>query len=130
MRTSAAASHVGAVFWSSVNVLWEWFEFLSKPASFPRIVGPQSSAGDAACTFSPAINAASERLLEDSATVPSDFQARLTYYSMQKELKQQAAAELADSEACTFRPDTGNAVAVLALSTSRAGHLLESKQAS
>lgn len=60
----------------------------------------------------------------------ADFQERLRYYSLRKQLKRQAAAEAADAAACTFRPDTGNAVMVLALSASRAGNLLETEQAS
>lgn len=58
---------------------------------------------------------------------PADFQERLRYYSLRKQLKQRAAAATADADACTFRPDTGNAVQVLALS-SRAGNLLETEQ--
>lgn len=34
----------------------------------------------------------------------------------------------AGAEDCTFRPDTGNAVQVLALSAARAGQVLESEQ--
>ena len=60
-----------------------------------------------------------------SHTLPADFQERLRYYSLRKQLKQRAAAEAAGAGACTFRPDTGNAVQVLALSASRAGNLLE-----
>lgn len=148
--------------------------------------GARSAAGgnpEELCTFSPAINPASERLLEDSATVPSgertgamgsagglpnacrgrllgrrpatvsgvlaapcatppiappqkpappfswaDFQERLRYYSLRKQLKQRAAVAAAGAEACTFRPDTGNAVQVLALSAARAGQVLESEQ--
>ena len=92
--------------------------------------GGPTASGSSAFTFSPAINRASERLLEDSATVPADFQERLRYYSLRKQLRQQAAAGAADAEACTFRPDTGNAVQVLALSATRAGNLLETEQAS
>jgi DNA mismatch repair protein MutH len=46
---------------------------------------------------------------------------------MRKQLKQRAAMEAADSAACTFRPDIGSTVQVLALS-SRAGNLLETAQ--
>ena len=93
--------------------------------------GPSSTAsgGVGAFTFSPAINRASERLLEDSPTVPADFQERLRYYSQRKQLRQAAAAGAADAETCTFRPDTGNAVQVLAMSATRAGNLLETEQA-
>ncbi|KAI7837508.1 hypothetical protein COHA_008644 [Chlorella ohadii] len=97
----------------------------------PRSAGARSAPGgdpEERCTFSPAINPASERLLEDSSTVPSDFQERLRYYSLRKQLKQRAAVAAADTEACTFRPDTGNAVQVLALSAARAGQVLESEQ--
>lgn len=41
-----------------------------------------------ACTFSPTLNSASQRLLEDSATVPTDFQERLRFYGMRREAKQ------------------------------------------
>ena len=60
--------------------------------------------------------------------MPADFQERLRYYSLRKQLKQRAAVAAADTEACTFRPDTGNAVQVLALSAARAGQVLESEQ--
>lgn len=59
----------------------------------------------------------------------ADFQERLRYYSQQRRAKEAAAQAAADADACTFRPDTGNAVQVLALSASRAGNLLESPQA-
>jgi len=58
----------------------------------------------------------------------ADFQERLRYYSVRRAAKERAAAAAADAEACTFRPDTGNAVEVLALSASRAGNLLETEQ--
>jgi hypothetical protein len=92
--------------------------------------GPTTSGSSSAFTFFPGINRASERLLEDSATVPADFQKRLRYYSLRKQLRQAAAAGAADAEACTFTPDTGNALQVLALSATRAGNLLETEQAS
>ena len=47
---------------------------------------------------------------------------------MRKQLRQRAAAVAADADACTFRPDTGNAVQVLALSAARAGQVLETEQ--
>ncbi|KAL4451782.1 hypothetical protein ABPG75_007444 [Micractinium tetrahymenae] len=89
---------------------------------------PRSDGDSSACTFAPAINRTSERLLEDSSTVPTDFQERLRYYSLRRQAKEAAAQAAADADACTFRPDTGNAVQVLALSASRAGNLLESPQ--
>lgn len=60
----------------------------------------------------------------------ADFQERLRYYSLRRQAKEAAAQAAADADACTFRPDTGNAVQVLALSASRAGNLLERPQAS
>ena len=62
------------------------------------------------------------------APSPADFQERLRFYSLRKQLKQAAAAAAAGAEACTFRPDTGNAVQVLALSAARAGQVLETEQ--
>ncbi|PRW56897.1 hypothetical protein C2E21_4317 [Chlorella sorokiniana] len=109
----------------------ELFEDSTGAGQRPRSAGARSAAGgdpEERYTFSPAINPASERLLEDSTTVPSDFQERLRYYSLRKQLKQRAAAAAAGAEACTFRPDTGNAVQVLALSAARAGQVLESEQ--
>lgn len=61
--------------------------------------------------------------------LPADFQERMRYYSLRRQAKERAASAAADAEACTFRPDTGNAVQVLALSSSRAGNLLETEQA-
>lgn len=100
-----------------------------RPGSAPRSASRGSNGGaDAAFTFSPAINRASERLMEDSATVPADFQERLRYYSMRRAANERAASAAADADACTFRPDTGNAVQVLALSATRAGNLLENER--
>ncbi|GAB4819424.1 hypothetical protein N2152v2_006470 [Parachlorella kessleri] len=79
-----------------------------------------------ACTFSPALNPASQRLLDDSASVPSDFKERLRYYSQKRDLKQRQLQAEQDAQSCTFRPDTGNAVEVLAFSE-RAGNLLETE---
>lgn len=62
------------------------------------------------------------------ACTPADFQERLRYFSLRKQLKQRAAAAVADADACTFRPNTGNAVQVLALSAARAGQVLETEQ--
>lgn len=62
------------------------------------------------------------------APCPADFQERLRFYSLRRQLKQRAAAAAAGTESCTFRPDTGNAVQVLALSAARAGQVLESEQ--
>ena len=45
-------------------------------------------AASEACTFSPSLNPASQRLLDDSASVPSDFKERLRYYSQKKDLRQ------------------------------------------
>ncbi|EFN55803.1 hypothetical protein CHLNCDRAFT_52023 [Chlorella variabilis] len=78
---------------------------------------------DADLTFQPQLNQRSLQLAAERETQqlfkqpaaarrPSsaDFQERLRYYSLRKQLKRQAAAEAADAAACTFRPDTGNAV--------------------
>ena len=62
----------------------------SRTCSCPGAGGAAAAAAaDQACTFSPAINAASGRLLEDSATVPSGGW--------------RAAAAAAPPAACTFR---------------------------
>lgn len=56
------------------------------PAHGP-LYAAEATEGDT-CTFSPAINPASQRLLEDSASVPSDFQERLRYYSQRRDQRQ------------------------------------------
>lgn len=76
--------------------------------------------------FTPAINPLSARLLEVSATVPSDFRARQRFFELQREEHRRALAAAGEAGGgCTFRPDTGNAAAVLALSDTRVGQLLE-----
>eukprot|EP00887_Chlorella_sp_A99_P007842 scaffold20.g7842.t1 len=79
------------------------------------------------CTFSPAINSASKQLVEDSTTLPADFQQRQRFYSQRRQAAAQRAAASAGADACTFSPDTGNAVEVLAQSA-QAAHLLESSE--
>lgn len=79
------------------------------------------------CTFSPAVNPASKALLEGSIAVPADFHERQRFFAAKRELAARRAAVAAASEACTFRPDTGNAVEVLAQSDARSWQLLESK---
>ena len=85
-----------------------------------------ASGSDEGPSFAPAINPASRRLLDESEQVPSDFEARQRHYARLREDKARSAAAPAGS--LTFRPDTGNAVEVLALSARRSGQLLETEQ--
>lgn len=47
---------------------------------------------EANCTFAPAINPASERLLEDSTNLPADFQARQRFFAQQRKAHLQRIA--------------------------------------
>ena len=84
------------------------------PATLPpsgcwkTLSGSHAGAGlaenEANCTFAPAINRASERLLEDSTNLPADFQARQRFFAQQRKAHlQRIAAQsvgITSSESC------------------------------
>ncbi|KAK9825739.1 hypothetical protein WJX74_003307 [Apatococcus lobatus] len=84
---------------------------------------PGLAENEANCTFAPAINPASERLLEDSTNLPADFQARQRFFAQQRKAHlQRIASQSGKAQArrnmlretlmteamkeCTFRPRT------------------------
>lgn len=97
-----------------------------RPGSAAAMRSPGEGA-EHGCTFSPAINPASKQLVEDSTTVPADFRERQRFYQQKRAQAAQRAGGAAGTADCTFQPDTGNAVEVLAQS-GRAGQLLEGRE--
>ncbi len=68
--------------------------------------GHALSSGTSECTFSPAINPTSRRMLHQSGDLPLDFLERQHYFDRQaKENKQLLQLATEDPE-CRFRPQT------------------------
>lgn len=80
-------------------------------------------------SFKPVINATSERLLEMSTSVPSDFQRRQRMFERRREARREFVATSVDAGTVTFRPATSaNTSLVLALSDRRFHQVIETPE--
>ena len=89
------------------------------------------------CTFQPQTNPTSQRILEQSTTVPSDFFLRQRYFDRQRQLKQVTAKQMdhRNAEEGTFNPScydsaggSSNCDTILAFSNRRFEQLLEAPE--